>query len=72
MHKIQMLLSSFVVSGVAIGASPAWPQTPELSHSSAHAEDQGMAATPHKKHKHHNRNFYGKHYDPWAHSKGSH
>jgi hypothetical protein len=29
-----------------------------------------VSHTPH--HKHHNRNFYGKHYDPWAHSKGSH
>jgi hypothetical protein len=29
-----------------------------------------VAQTTH--HKHHNRNFYGKHYDPWAHSKGSH
>jgi hypothetical protein len=38
--------------------------------SNAHATLMRVSQAKH--HKHHNRNFYGKHYDPWAHSRGSH
>ena len=72
MHKSPSLLLYFVVLAVTAGSAPAWAQSPQPSQASAHAESSAAGVPHHKKHKHHNRNFYGKHYDPWAHSKGSH
>ena len=72
MHRPRPAFSSLVVLAFVIGGAPAWADGLRAPHPTVQGETQVSDLVLHKKHKHRSRNFYGKHYDPWAHSKGSH